>query len=102
MKQNKTKQNQLHISITYLWLTSLFLPSYLQFRRAPEDSARKSEAQKQLAEAMVHRAHIDNSIKLIGKLLFGLETGPQVINSIRPSGQPLVDDWICLKSLVTN
>ncbi|KAL8522174.1 hypothetical protein ACS0TY_012354 [Phlomoides rotata] len=71
-----------------------------KFRRAPEHSARKSEAQKQLAEAMAHRTHIDNSIKLIGKLLFGLETGPQVINSVRPSGQPLVDDWICLKTLV--
>ncbi|KAL8497998.1 hypothetical protein ACS0TY_021370 [Phlomoides rotata] len=36
--------------------------------RAPEDSARKSEAQKQLVEAMAHRTHIDNNIKFIIKL----------------------------------
>ncbi|KAI3468149.1 hypothetical protein Pfo_024812 [Paulownia fortunei] len=71
-----------------------------KFRKAPEGSARKFEAQKQLAEAMVHRMHIDNSIKLIGKLLFGIEKGPEVLKTIRPAGQPLVDDWNCLKSLV--
>ncbi|KAL0407725.1 UNVERIFIED_CONTAM: Vacuolar-processing enzyme [Sesamum radiatum] len=61
---------------------------------------RKVEAQKQLAEAMAHRTHIDNSIQLIGKLLFGIEKGPQVLNTVRPAGEPLVDDWNCLKLLV--
>jgi len=49
---------------------------------------------------MSHRLHVDNSILLIGKLLFGLE-GHAVLNKVRPSGEPLVDDWDCLKSLVT-
>ncbi|KAG8375645.1 hypothetical protein BUALT_Bualt10G0121800 [Buddleja alternifolia] len=71
-----------------------------KFRKAPEGSARKSEAQKQLAEAMTHRTHLDNSIKLVGKLLFGMEKGPEVLKTVRPAGQPLVDDWNCLKSLV--
>ncbi|KAL0327510.1 UNVERIFIED_CONTAM: Vacuolar-processing enzyme [Sesamum angustifolium] len=71
-----------------------------KFRKAPEGSARKVEAQKQLAEAMAHRTHIDNSIQLIGKLLFGIEKGPQVLNTVRPAGEPLVDDWNCLKLLV--
>ncbi|KAL6502009.1 hypothetical protein OROGR_027142 [Orobanche gracilis] len=71
-----------------------------KFRKAPEGSDRKSEAQKQLAEAMTHRTHVDNSMRLIGKLLFGMEKGPEVLVSVRPAGKPLVDDWSCLKSLV--
>ncbi|KAL2544965.1 Vacuolar-proCES [Forsythia ovata] len=71
-----------------------------KFSKAPEGSVRKFEAQKQLADAMAHRTHIDSSIKLVGKLLFGIEKGPEVLKNIRPTGQPLVDDWDCLKSLV--
>ncbi|QHO30411.1 Vacuolar-processing enzyme [Arachis hypogaea] len=52
-------------------------------------------------EAMSHRMHIDSSVKLIGKLLFGIEKGQEILSSVRPSGEPLVDDWDCLKSLVT-
>ncbi|KAG7567819.1 Peptidase C13 legumain [Arabidopsis thaliana x Arabidopsis arenosa] len=70
-----------------------------KYQKAPEGSARKVEAQKQVLEAMSHRLHVDNSILLIGKLLFGLD-GPAVLNNVRPSGTPLVDDWDCLKSLV--
>lgn len=51
-------------------------------------------------EAMSHRVHIDNSVKLIGKLLFGIEKGPEVLDAIRPAGRPLVDDWDCLKNMV--
>ncbi|XP_044462854.1 vacuolar-processing enzyme-like [Mangifera indica] len=71
-----------------------------KYRKAPEGTSRKVEAQKQFIEAMSHRVHIDHSIKLIGKLLFGIENGPEVLNTVRPAGQPLVDDWDCLKSLV--
>ena len=60
----------------------------------------KIEAQKQFVEAMSHRMHIDNSVKLIGKLLFGIEKGPEVLNTVQPVGQPLVEDWDCLKTLV--
>lgn len=49
---------------------------------------------------MSHRVHIDNSVKLIGKLLFGIEKGSEVLDAIRPTGQPLVDDWDCLKNMV--
>ncbi|GFP88062.1 vacuolar-processing enzyme [Phtheirospermum japonicum] len=71
-----------------------------KFRKAREGSDRKSEAQAQLAVAMAHRTHVDSSIKLIGKLLFGIEKGPEVLMSVRSAGQPLADDWNCLKSLV--
>lgn len=63
---------------------------------APEGSTRKFTAQKQLAEVMAHRTHIDSSIEHIEKLIFGTEKA-----EVRPSeGQPVVDDWSCLKSLV--
>ncbi|KAF7128155.1 hypothetical protein RHSIM_Rhsim11G0047200 [Rhododendron simsii] len=71
-----------------------------KFRKAPEGSTRKFEAQKQFLEAMSHRMHIDNSVKMIAKLLFGIERGPEVLKTFRPAGQPLVDDWDCLKTLV--
>lgn len=69
---------------------------------AEEGSDRKAEAQSQLAEAMSHRAHIDNSIKLIGKLLFGIEKSHEIMNAIQPTGKPLVEDWSCIKSMVTH
>jgi legumain len=72
----------------------------LQFLKAPEGSPRKVEAQKQFFEAMAHRMHIDESVKHIGKLLFGIRKGPEVLNIVRPVGEPLVDDWDCLKTLV--
>jgi hypothetical protein len=71
-----------------------------QFRKAPQGSPRKVAAQKQVLEAMSHRMHIDDSVKLVGKLLFGMKKGPEVLTSVRPAGQPLVDDWDCLKTLV--
>ncbi|KAF3495260.1 hypothetical protein DY000_02056999 [Brassica cretica] len=71
-----------------------------KYKKAPEGSARKAEAQKQVLEAMSHRLHVDNSVLLIGKLLFGISEGPAVLNKVRPCGKPLVDDWDCLKTLV--
>nr|AGC94756.1 vacuolar processing enzyme [Malus sieversii] len=71
-----------------------------KYRKAPEGSARKIQAQKDFVEVMSHRMHIDQTMKLIGKLLFGIEKGPQVLNAVRPAGQPLVDDWDCLKTMV--
>ncbi|KAL3746838.1 hypothetical protein ACJRO7_015736 [Eucalyptus globulus] len=73
---------------------------WLEFFEAPEGSSRKLEAQKQFFEALSHRMHIDHSVKLIGKLLFGIKKGPEVLKAVRPVGQPFVDDWACLKSLV--
>ncbi|KAK9699779.1 hypothetical protein RND81_08G195800 [Saponaria officinalis] len=71
-----------------------------KFRKAPEGSTSKMEAQKRFVETMSHRVHLDHSMKLVGKLLFGMEKGPEVLHTIRPSGQPLVDDWKCLRTLV--
>ncbi|KAB2007861.1 hypothetical protein ES319_D10G059400v1 [Gossypium barbadense] len=60
-----------------------------KYRKAPDVLVRKVEAQKQVMEAMSHRMHVDKGIQLIGKLLFGVERGPEVLNTVRPAGQPL-------------
>ncbi|KAG2307094.1 hypothetical protein Bca52824_026842 [Brassica carinata] len=54
-----------------------------RYKKAPEGSARKAEAQKQFLEAMSHRLHVDNSVLLIGRLLFGISQGPVVLNKVR-------------------
>ncbi|XP_010437829.1 PREDICTED: vacuolar-processing enzyme gamma-isozyme [Camelina sativa] len=71
-----------------------------KYRKAPEGSARKTEAHKQLLEVMSHRLHVDNSVMLVGKILFGISDGPIVLNKVRSAGKPLVDDWNCLKNMV--
>nr|QCW05334.1 peptide asparaginyl ligase 1 [Viola philippica] len=73
---------------------------WCKYNMAPEGSSKKIEAQKQLLELMSHRAHVDNSITLIGKLLFGVNKASKVLNTVRPVGQPLVDDWQCLKAMI--
>lgn len=50
---------------------------------------------------MKHRAHVDNSINLIGQVSFGRQRGSSILSAVRPSGLPLVDDWQCLKSMVS-
>jgi len=45
--------------------------------------------------------HIDDSVELVGKLLFGVEKAPEVLNAVRPAGSALVDDWDCLKTMVS-
>jgi legumain len=87
----KAAVNQRDADLVHFWY---------KYRKAPEGSPRKVEAQKQVIEAMSHRAHIDHSIKLVGKLLFGIEKGLDVLHAIRPAGLPLVDNWQCLKTLV--
>lgn len=71
-----------------------------KFRSSPEGSSAKLNAQKQLLDVMAHRLHVDNSVELIGKLLFGAEKGLEVLKAVRSAGLPLVDDWKCLKSMV--
>ncbi|KAG5524748.1 hypothetical protein RHGRI_031428 [Rhododendron griersonianum] len=97
--------NQRDADLLHFWDKVCAQPSLFQyqitaFRKAPEGSTRRFEAQKQFLEAMSHRMHIDNSVKMIAKLLFGIERGPEVLKTFRPAGQPLVDDWDCLKTLV--
>ncbi|CAM0943172.1 unnamed protein product [Alopecurus aequalis] len=71
-----------------------------KYRRSAEGSSEKSEAQKRLAEELARRSRVDSSVEMIGGRLFGSEEGPRVLNAVRRAGQPLVDDWDCLKAVV--
>lgn len=56
----------------------------------------------ELTRTIAHRMHVDNSIKLIGDHMFGLDTSLLRLKAVRPAGQVLVDDWSCLKAMVSN
>ncbi|GAB2290607.1 hypothetical protein Dimus_024889 [Dionaea muscipula] len=71
-----------------------------KFRRAAEGSEKRAEARKKLNEELSRRMHIDHVIKTIGEHLFGAERASEVLNTVRPTGKPIVDDWNCLKTLV--
>lgn len=91
LQQHSKPVNQRDADLLHFWH---------KFSKAPEGSTRKLEAQRQIVEAMSHRMHVDSSIRMVGQLMFGVEQGHEVLNNVRPAGQPLVDDWECLKSLV--
>ncbi|PON78576.1 Peptidase C13, legumain [Parasponia andersonii] len=58
------------------------------------------QAQKKLHDRISHREHVDYSINHIGNLLFGFKNGSKILKNVRSAGQPLVDDWDCLKTFV--
>ncbi|OIT38029.1 PREDICTED: vacuolar-processing enzyme-like [Nicotiana attenuata] len=73
---------------------------FTKHQNAPEGSVEKVEAQATLKEALSKRSQVDNNVKNLGELLFGAGKGNDVLQSVRPAGQPLVDNWDCLKSYV--
>lgn len=72
----------------------------MQYYSAAEGSTKKAHAGMELARTIAQRMHLDNSVKLIGELLFGHENSLQTLKAVRPAGQVLVNDWACLKSMV--
>jgi legumain len=83
--------NQRDADLVYFWQ---------KYRKAAEGTAQKREARKRLLRVMARRSQVDRSVDLVGGLLFG--SGNKVLNdnAFRPAGQPLADDWDCLKSMV--
>ncbi|KAH7866941.1 hypothetical protein Vadar_026989 [Vaccinium darrowii] len=71
-----------------------------KFHRAPRGSKKKLAAEKQLRDEINHRVHIDESMMSIAKILFRSEKSLMMLETIRPAGQPLVDDWNCFKAFV--
>ncbi|GAB4837126.1 hypothetical protein Ancab_002037 [Ancistrocladus abbreviatus] len=71
-----------------------------KLHEAPQGSENWVRAQEELAKEIARRNHEDHSVKAIGEILFGSMDAAKVLNSVRPAGQPLVDDWDCLKALV--
>ncbi|XP_009794187.2 vacuolar-processing enzyme-like [Nicotiana sylvestris] len=71
-----------------------------KYQGAPEGTNEEFEANRKLNEVVAQRSQVDNNVKRLGELLFGVEKGNEVLQSVRPAGTPLVDDWDCLKSYV--
>jgi legumain len=87
----KAAVNQRDADLLFMW------KRYEQSNGGPEE---KLSALREIKETVEHRKHLDSSIDFIGRLIFGFENGPSVLEAVRSSGQPLVDDWDCLKSMV--
>lgn len=83
--------NQRDAELLFMWQ---------MYQRSNHHLERKTHILKQIAETVKHRKHLDGSVDLIGVLLYGPGKGSSVLNSVRPPGLPLVDDWACLKSMV--
>lgn len=71
-----------------------------QLQSASDGSEDKLKAQKELEVEIAHREYVDKSVHMISSILFGEEKGSTIIVDVRASGQPLVDDWDCLKTFV--
>lgn len=72
----------------------------MQYYNEAEGSTKKAQAGMELTRMINQRTHLDNSVQLIGKLLFGHKNSLRTLQAVRPPGQVLVDDWTCLKSMV--
>lgn len=74
----------------------------MQYKRMGDNNAEsKAELLKEITDTMLHRQHLDSSINAIGVHLFGSKNGSNILKSVRKPGLPLVDDWHCLKSMVS-
>ncbi|KAM6562830.1 hypothetical protein CsatB_022828 [Cannabis sativa] len=71
-----------------------------KIRKSDVNSEEYLLAKKKLSEELAHREHVDYTINQIGKLLLGHHDHQNGFKNLRSSGQPLVDDWDCLKTLV--
>uniref|UniRef100_A0ACD5V335 Uncharacterized protein n=1 Tax=Avena sativa TaxID=4498 RepID=A0ACD5V335_AVESA len=83
--------NQRDADLLFMWK---------RYEQLNEGSEEKLRVLREIKETVVHRKHLDSSIDFIGKLVFGFENGPSVLEAPRNPGQPLVDDWDCLKRMV--
>ncbi|KAM7254155.1 hypothetical protein ACFE04_031837 [Oxalis oulophora] len=75
---------------------------YLQakYDKAPAGSKEKLKVQKELTDEINQRKNTDNNMKRITTSLLGNQKGIIALKTVRSPGQPLVDDWDCLKDMV--
>ncbi|KAH0904118.1 hypothetical protein HID58_043621 [Brassica napus] len=75
----------------------LYLETKIQ--NAPVESPQRQEAQKNLLEEINHRKQIDQNIIEILRLSLKQTDVLDLLTSTRTTGQPVVDDWDCYKTL---
>ncbi|KAF8068467.1 hypothetical protein N665_1149s0004 [Sinapis alba] len=71
-----------------------------EIQNAPVGSPQRQEAEKNLLEEINHRKQIDQNIIEILRLSLKRTNVLDLLTSTRTTGQPLVDDWDCFKTLV--
>ncbi|XP_024525527.1 vacuolar-processing enzyme beta-isozyme [Selaginella moellendorffii] len=71
-----------------------------KYKNSKENSLEKSKALQEFLDVIGRRTQIDRSVELVGSVLLGSESASQILNSVRPEGHPLVDNWDCLKEMV--
>ncbi|KAH7564805.1 hypothetical protein ACOSP7_021428 [Xanthoceras sorbifolium] len=71
-----------------------------KFENAREGSQQKIEVEKKLNSEISQRQYVDRGMNHIATSLFGQQNGLHLLEYVRPAGQPLVDDWDCLKMFV--
>jgi legumain len=74
---------------------------WFQYEMLHEKSKERVNDMREISETVTHRKHLDSSVDFTGKLLFGFENGPSVLEAVRPSGKRLVADYDCLKRMVS-
>uniref|UniRef100_A0A0D9XPY1 Legumain prodomain domain-containing protein n=1 Tax=Leersia perrieri TaxID=77586 RepID=A0A0D9XPY1_9ORYZ len=83
--------NQRDAQLVYLWRN---------YEESGEGTGEKAEAWERLLREMERRSRVDRSVELVGDLLLGV-SGSSKLMIRRPAGEALVDDWDCLKSMVS-
>ncbi|CAN7074276.1 unnamed protein product [Brassica oleracea var. botrytis] len=71
-----------------------------QIQNAPVGSPQRQEAQKNLLKEINHRKQIYQNIIEILRLSLKQTDVLDLLTSTRTTGQPVVDDWDCYKTLV--
>ena len=77
----------------------IYISNQLQYNNLPNDSD-KAKILKRIEETTAQRRHLDDSISMIGNVLFDSVNANSITKRARVPGSPVVDDWDCLKSMV--
>ncbi|CAN6925352.1 unnamed protein product, partial [Brassica oleracea] len=95
--------------LCFFFQQNLAKPNYLiqnlalmMIQNAPVGSPQRHEAEKNLLEEINHRKQIDQDIIEILRLSLKQTDVLDLFTSTRTTGQPVVVDWDCYKTLVTS
>ncbi|KAH0943323.1 hypothetical protein HID58_002960 [Brassica napus] len=95
---NPENKNFSLASLTASQISNLSWSIHIQ--NAPVRSPERQEAQKNLLDEMNHRKQIDQNIIEILRVSLNQTNVLDLLTSTRTTGQSLVDDWDCFKTLV--
>ncbi|CAN6925342.1 unnamed protein product, partial [Brassica oleracea] len=101
-QQNPAKPNYLILNLALMMVQNTKTTGIKSMREISlcYISRRRQEAQKNLLEEINHRKQIDQNIIEILRLSLKQTDVLDLLTSTRTTGQPVVDDWDCYKTLV--